>query len=96
MVRKSALKASCAIVEQPGSVIESYEPLKKYARFVPNLDAAETEEQKKTYHAGLANFALMYIEPTQVEWMELIARKRRLFTRSEDDGHAWKEELLVP
>lgn len=93
---RPALKASCRIVEQPGSVIESYDALKKYPRFIPNLDQADSDEQKENWKLAFANFALMYIEPTQVEYMELPARRRTLYTRQDDAGYAWKEELLVP
>lgn len=92
------LKATLLVNEQPGSVIASYDLLKKYPTAVPKLDDAKSEEDRSNWHKALSNLALMLIEPIQVERLQLTESPNRitLFTRSGDAAHEWKEEVLVP
>ncbi|KAI0789451.1 pyridoxamine 5'-phosphate oxidase-domain-containing protein [Abortiporus biennis] len=79
----------------PGSVISSYDEGKSWPETLPKLEEAETEEDKKNLAIALSNFALIAIEPLEVDWVQLgiTPNKRTKFTR---DGEIWLEEILVP
>ena len=56
------------------------------------------EEDKKKWHEALANFAMVLIEPMQIDWVQLGEKpnRRTLFTRTGDEEYQWKEEILAP
>ncbi|KAJ3549536.1 hypothetical protein NM688_g5165 [Phlebia brevispora] len=94
---RPAMKATWYRPVAPGSVIASYDVPKGWSREVPTLEEAKTEEDKKKWHDALANFAMLLIEPTKIDWVQLGEKpnRRTLFTRT-DSGDGWKEEILAP
>lgn len=84
----------------PGSPIKSYEEAKTWPNEIGKLGEAETEEEKKHEGTALENFALVLIEPTEVDWIELgvVPNQRTKFTRkvAEGEGDEWDEVILVP
>ncbi|GBE80177.1 hypothetical protein BKA93DRAFT_894150 [Sparassis latifolia] len=78
----------------PGSVMHSYEDAKKWPQTVPRLGEAQSEEDKRNQERALDNFALVLIEPTEVDWTQLGVNpwRRTRFTRN--DGE-WIEEIIV-
>lgn len=80
----------------PGSKLEGgYEEAKKWPQKLPRLGEAETEEDKKNLEIALGNFALVLIDPFEVDFVELGVNpnQRTKFTR---DGENWVEEIVVP
>ncbi|KAI0352289.1 hypothetical protein OH77DRAFT_1428836 [Trametes cingulata] len=87
------MRASWCVPQPPGSAIGSYEEQKEWPRQVPS--EPESEEDKKNAEIALSRFALMLIEPFQVDWVELGIQpnRRTVFTR---EGEKWTEQLVVP
>jgi len=83
----------------PGSTMAAYEDAKAWPSTVEKLGEAETE-QKKHQQQALDNFALVLIEPIEVDWVELgvVPNQRTKFTRkvAEGNGDEWEEMILVP
>ena len=96
---KPAMKASWCVPVAPGSHIPSYDEPKKWPSEVPNFDDLKTDEDKKNYQTALSNFAMVVVEPTQIDWVQLGEKpnRRTLFMRKdEQEGSHWVEEILVP
>jgi len=80
----------------PGSKLEGgYEEAKKWPHTLPQLGEAVSEEDKRNLEVALGNFALIVIDPIEVDFVELglVPNQRTKFTR---DGGKWVEEILVP
>jgi len=80
----------------PGSQLEcGYEEAKKWPQNLPKLGEAESEEDKKNLEMALGNFALVVIDPFEVDFVEMgvVPNQRTKFTR---DGEQWIEEIIVP
>lgn len=79
----------------PGTPIDSYDEAKKWPVRLPPLDEGG-EEVEKAYK----NFALIIIEPTEVDLVEFGGYENREFdqrTRFRRDGNTkWDEQILVP
>ena len=73
-----------------------YEELAKWPEIVPTTTGATTAEEEKRVEQALANFALLLIEPTSVDWyqMGVVPDRRTLFCRGDDEG--WTETVVVP
>jgi len=56
----------------------------------------DSEEARKNWEAALENMALLVIDPTEIDFVELGVRpnRRTRFWRTSDGG--WEEEALVP
>ncbi len=95
---KPEMKASWCIPVAPGSIIPSYDEVKKWPNSVPNIDEASTAEDKNNWNEALSNFVLMVIEPVQVDWVQLAPRpnRRTRFSRTDDAVFEWIEDILVP
>ena len=81
----------------PGSPMEGgYEELSKWPDTVPTTTGATTAEEKKRVEQALANFALLLVEPTHVDWYQtgVVPDRRTLFCRGDDE--AWTETVVVP
>ena len=81
----------------PGSPLEGgYEDAKKWPKSVPTTTGATSEEEKELVERALGNFALVLVEPTYVDWVELgvVPNQRTVFDRA-DDG-SWAETIVVP
>jgi hypothetical protein len=80
----------------PGTKLEGgYEEAKKWPQDLPKLGEAETEEDKQNLETALGNFALVLIDPFEVDFVELgvIPNQRTVFARHGED---WVEEIVVP
>ena len=84
----------------PGSSLNSYDDAKAYPETVSNIGEAANEEDKRNTEIALSNFALVLIEPHEIDWVQLgVAPNRRTrFTRlaSEGNGDEWEEQIQVP
>ncbi|OCH89574.1 hypothetical protein OBBRIDRAFT_794164 [Obba rivulosa] len=94
-VMSSHMKASWCR-PPPGSAMESYEDAKKWPATVPRLGEAVSEEDKKNQEQALGNFALVLLEPEEVDWVQLgvLPNQRTRFVRRDDES--WTEEIIVP
>lgn len=80
----------------PGGKLEGgYEEAKKWPQQLPKLGEADNEEDKTNLEIALGNFALVVIDPLEVDFVELgvVPNQRTKFTR---DNEEWTEEILVP
>ncbi|KAI0030981.1 hypothetical protein K488DRAFT_87279 [Vararia minispora EC-137] len=81
----------------PGSVLPGgYEEMDKWPTQVKRpSDESATDEERALTAEALRNYALVVVEPLQVDWVEMgvVPNRRTLFTRV---GEAWKEEVIVP
>jgi pyridoxamine 5'-phosphate oxidase len=90
------MKATWCTPLVPGTKLEGgYEEMKKWPRTLPKLGEADNEEDKKNLEIALRNFALIVIDPFEVDFVELGVdpNQRTKFTR---DGEQWMEEIVVP
>ena len=81
----------------PGSPLKGgYEEAEKWPKSVPTTTGATNEEEKKLVEEALGNFALVLVEPTFVDWVQMgvVPNRRTFFTRG-DDG-SWTETIVVP
>ena len=55
----------------------------------------ETEEDRRNLEFALGNFALMLVEPVEIDWCALGIQpnKRTVFKR---EGERWSEQLVAP
>lgn len=95
---KPGMKATWCAPVAPGSSIASYDVPNSWRSTVPHLHELKTDEEKRNYEAALGNFALVVVEPTKVDWVQLGERpnRRTLFVRREGGGEGWDEQILVP
>ncbi|TCD67880.1 hypothetical protein EIP91_011814 [Steccherinum ochraceum] len=84
----------------PGSEISSYDDAKSWPSTVKNVGEAETDEEKANLEEALKNFALVLIEPLDIDWVQLgvIPNRRTRFYRKEQEGSGdeWIETIEVP
>ena len=81
----------------PGSPLEGgYEEANKWPKTVPATTEVKNEEEEKLVKEALGNFALVLIEPTYVDWVQLdvMPNQRTFFTRGDDES--WAETIVVP
>ena len=81
----------------PGSPLKGgYEEAEKWPKSVPTTTGATNEEEKKLVEEALGNFALVLIEPTFVDWVQLgvVPNQRTFFARGGDE--TWTETIVVP
>ncbi|KIK71550.1 hypothetical protein GYMLUDRAFT_211887 [Collybiopsis luxurians FD-317 M1] len=59
-------------------------------------DSDEAKENRKNWEKALRNFALLVVDPTEIDYVELgvIPNRRTKFTRSAQG--TWQEQALVP
>jgi hypothetical protein len=62
---------------------------------VPRPSDAKTEKEKELAELALSNYAIIVIEPLNVDWVQLAIKpnRRTLFIR---EGVNWKEQAVVP
>lgn len=80
-----------------GSPMEGgYEEAKKWPETIPTTTGAKNEKEKKLVEQALANFVLILLEPTYVDWVQLgtVPDRRTLFHREDDES--WTETIVVP
>ena len=81
----------------PGSPMKGgYDEAKKWPESIPTTTGAKNEKEKKLVEQALANFALVLVEPTYVDWLQMgvVPNRRTLFYRGEDES--WTETIVVP
>jgi len=81
----------------PGSPLKGgYEEGEKWPKSVPTTTGAKNEEEKKLVKEALGNFALVLVEPTFVDWVQMgvVPNQRTFFTRGSDES--WTESIVVP
>ncbi|KAI0005550.1 pyridoxamine 5'-phosphate oxidase-domain-containing protein [Russula compacta] len=80
----------------PGRPLEGgYEAMNNWPVKVPKLSEAKTEREKELAELALSNYAIIVIEPLNVDWAQMAIKpnRRTVFTR---EGVDWKEEAVVP
>jgi pyridoxamine 5'-phosphate oxidase len=80
----------------PGSVLEGgYEEMEKWPTSVKKPSDAVTDEEKALTEEALRNYALVIVEPAEVDWVEMsiVPNRRSLHKRV---GETWKEIAIVP
>ncbi|KAI0714620.1 pyridoxamine 5'-phosphate oxidase-domain-containing protein [Earliella scabrosa] len=89
------MRASWCSPYPPGTPIRSYEEQKDWVKSVPPEEEAKSEEDRKNYQTALHNFALMLVEPVDIDWCALGIQpnKRTVFKR---EGEKWSEQLVAP
>lgn len=83
----------------PGSVISSYEEAKRWPSTVPKLGEATTKEDEENQTVAFKNFALVLVDPIEVDWVQLSVvpnQRTRFRTPAEGGDRDWLEEILVP
>jgi pyridoxamine 5'-phosphate oxidase len=72
-----------------------YDEAKQWPEKVPKFDEAKSDEERKLVEEALSNFALVVLEPFDVDYVEMavMPNQRTRFVR---EGDEWKEEILVP
>lgn len=80
----------------PGSPMDSYSDAEKWP--VKVAKPGEEGYDAKDYEEALGNFALLLIDPIEVDYVELgvMPNRRTKFVRQESDDQRWKEMILVP
>ena len=81
----------------PGTKLEGgQEEAKKWPEKVEEPGPDSSDEDRKNWEVALENFALMIIEPTYVDFVDLgVVPNRRFGFRRDEKGH-WEEIELVP
>ena len=80
----------------PGTLLEGgYEEMNDWPAEVPKPTDAKTEKEKELAELALSNYAIIVIEPLNVDWLQMAIKpnRRTYFTR---EGVHWKEEVVVP
>ena len=93
----SFLKAEWARPVVPGEVVESVAALEQWAIDIPRKDEIKTDEDRRRWEAALENFAMVLIEPTRIDWLQLGVQpnRRTVFVRADDTASGWAEKLVV-
>ncbi|KAG2050338.1 hypothetical protein BDR06DRAFT_998680 [Suillus hirtellus] len=80
----------------PGSPMDSYSDAEKWP--VTVAKPGEEGYDAKNYEEARGNFALLLIDPIEVDYIELgvMPNRRTKFVRQESDDERWKEVILVP
>ncbi|KAG8708249.1 hypothetical protein FRC09_001361 [Ceratobasidium sp. 395] len=79
----------------PGATLPNPEEAQTWPESLPESDKAESEDDKKHMKEALKNFALMVVEPLEVELLELQVRPNRRTQWILAEGE-WKEVSIVP
>jgi pyridoxamine 5'-phosphate oxidase len=79
----------------PGSLMTNYDDAKKWPLKLPKHGEADGEEQKRMVEEALRNFALVVLDPTEVDFLELgpSPDRRTMWTKK---GKEWAEHIVVP
>ncbi|KAG8219316.1 hypothetical protein J3R82DRAFT_197 [Butyriboletus roseoflavus] len=82
----------------PGTPLKGgEEEMKKWPVKLPKLGEAENEEDEKNLMRALSNFALLLIEPFEVDYLELgVSPNRRTFFKRDESSVEFEETLVVP
>lgn len=80
----------------PGSRLDDYELAKSWPEKLEEPQAGDDERTRQVWTTALQNFALLVIDPTEVDYLELgvVPDRRTRFWHT--NGGSWDSELLVP
>lgn len=72
-----------------------YDEAKKWPERLPKIGEAKDEKEKRLVEEALRNFALVVLDPLDVDYVELgiVPNQRTRFVKKDDD---WEETILVP
>lgn len=96
---KPGMKGTWVAPKAPGSPMASYDEPNSWRCTIPKWEEIKTDEERKNYQIALGNFAMILIEPLQVDWVQLgeHPNRRTLFTRKDEQGgSSWLEAIVVP
>ncbi|KAH7911596.1 pyridoxamine 5'-phosphate oxidase-domain-containing protein [Hygrophoropsis aurantiaca] len=80
----------------PGTLLSNpTEDPKAWPQRVKKVGEAETDQEKRDVEFALENFALLMIEPAEVDWVELGPDPQRR-TNASWLGDGWEERAVVP
>ncbi|VDB86237.1 unnamed protein product [Peniophora sp. CBMAI 1063] len=80
----------------PGEALPGgYPAMDEWPTTVKKLSEAKTDEEKKLSEEAFRNYALVILEPSEVDWVQMAIRPNRR-TRFRRFGEEWKEEIIVP
>jgi pyridoxamine 5'-phosphate oxidase len=71
----------------PGSPLESYDKAKEWPTTLPKVEDAETEEEKKQIEFAFGNFAVLIIDPVDVDYVELGKVSRLHYIQGSQDSY---------
>ncbi|KAF8588562.1 hypothetical protein K439DRAFT_1384356 [Ramaria rubella] len=79
----------------PGTPMESYDEAKKWPVTAPRRGETDGEEEERIVEQALNNFALVVLNPIEVDFLELgpIPNRRTKWTKKEE---GWEEQIVVP
>ena len=80
----------------PGCPLQGgYEEMDDWPVEVPKPSEARTEKERELAELALSNYALVVIEPLNVDWLQMAVKpnRRTFFTR---EGLDWKEVIVSP
>ncbi|KAG9313872.1 pyridoxamine 5'-phosphate oxidase-domain-containing protein [Chiua virens] len=83
----------------PGTPLKSEDEMKEWPETLPNVGKGESDEERRNLEMALGNFALVVVEPFEVDYVELGVQpdRRRVFRRDwEDERGEFRETLVVP
>ncbi|KAG8970202.1 hypothetical protein FRC03_010392 [Tulasnella sp. 419] len=80
----------------PGTIMGSYEEADKWVKELPKTgEVGDDDKLKALIDVAVRNFALLVLEPIEVEWLELgVVPNRRTKYKKVDGG--WEEAIVVP
>jgi len=81
----------------PGVPMKSYDEALKWPHTVPKHNEAKTPEEQANLKVALENFALVLIEPLEVDYIEMgtTPEKRTVYTRKPEEA-VFGETIVVP
>ncbi|KAG6330164.1 hypothetical protein ID866_8924 [Astraeus odoratus] len=82
----------------PGTpMVGGYDEALQWPEELPKLHEASDDEDKKNLQIALANFALVIIEPLQVNFVELATKpQKKTIYRRQPDQSEFTETIVVP
>lgn len=81
----------------PGTPLNSYDDGLEWPEELPMLDESRNEKEKRDVEMAFGNFALLLIEPFEVDYVELGTKPdRRTMYRREPEQVKFVETIVVP
>ncbi|KAL4070391.1 pyridoxamine 5'-phosphate oxidase-domain-containing protein [Scleroderma citrinum] len=81
----------------PGSPMKAYDEGLAWPQTVPRLGEAKTEDDERNQATAFGNFALLIIEPLQVDYLELGTERQRRTIYTREPGHlGFEQRMVVP
>jgi pyridoxamine 5'-phosphate oxidase len=82
----------------PRTLIPSYDEGRKWPTELPKIGQGDNETEQKNIEFALSNFALLLLDPYEVDYVELGVQpnQRTIYTRTDDEDGSWSETIVVP